>query len=323
MLAWYLRATRRVASLRPDMAASLLKSLDIIRDSLNDAELARLIANGDLERLFAEQLSEDSLNRAFIPFRARLRQVVERGFELTVSELPKAGRVDGVLAISFDHLNPRVIDAIRGLESDAINSLKTDVKEVVRAAVEAGLRDGRSPTAVARELRSVIGLAPSQEVWVRNLRAELESGNYADAARRKLIDQRFKLSKLDAMSATEKAKRIDTIVTQYRKSAISLNANVNAKAHTFDAYKQGQALSWQDAKDKGVIPEGFIVKKKWVHCDFSLEVEPRPEHVAMSLLPAIPADQPYENGDTYAGEGDPWNCKCLDRFSIAREEVAA
>lgn len=313
---FFARARRRLRDLEPEMLSAMLRAFAIIRDTLPAAELERIIASGNIDLLFARVLTEEVLDRAMLPVRDRIRRTTEKAFKFATADLPKGGKVDGVLAVAFDHLSPHVVTAIRQLESAAINTLKGDVKEVTRAFIENGLRDGRAPSAVARELRSVIGMAPNQAAYVRNLRLELETERFADAEARVLLDKRFNLAKLATLSDAERAKRIDTIVSAYGRSMVAMNANVNAKTHTFDAYKQGQRLAWQDAQDKGVVPDGYVTMRQWVHYD--AQPHPREEHIAMGKLPPVPADQPYQNGDNYAGESDPFGCKCLDRFFIAR-----
>lgn len=309
------RAMRRLAGLQPELRAAILRAFQIIRDALDDAALEKLIANGQLDQLFSEVLKQELLDRAMLPVRQRVRSTLERGFAYAAKDLPGSGKVDGEIAVAFDHLSPRVVDAIRQLESVAIDRLKDDVRDVVRAHIENGLRDGRAPKAVARELRSMIGLGTKQEEYVRNLRTELETGNYADAAERQLIDRRFNLAKLDALSPADRAARIDRIVDAYSKSFVAFNAETNAKTLTFDGYRLGQQLAWQDASDNGVIPPGFEATKTWVHLDG--QANPRPHHEAMDGE-TVAADQPYSNRDTRAGESDPWNCHCLDRFGIRR-----
>lgn len=298
------------------MRSAWLKALMNVISQLDEKELAAFIRSGDMERVLDRILNPDSLDRALYPLRYRMRREVEQSFKYAQLDLPSRGKVDGLVAVVFDHLSPSVVAAIRTMESTVFDRLAADIRDVVRATVERGLRDGRAPIAVARELRQVIGLAPNQVAYVDNLRAELESGRVADAARRKLLDRRFNLTKLAALGESERAARIDTIVQNYRKALIASNAKTNAQTLTHNAYKQGQRLAWQDAQAQGVIPDGSVLLRQWVH--FDPQPDPRPEHIAMSKLPPVPADQPYTNGDTYAGESDPWNCKCIDRFFVER-----
>lgn len=296
------------------MTSRLLKAWAIIRELLTEAEAGRLIQSGTAELLLQQVLTEPDLDRAFLSFRQKLRETIEASYQLSIKDTPKAGKIDGVSAIAFDHLSPKVIDAIRTLESDALNTLKSDVKEVTRAFIENGLRDGKAPRAIARQLRTVIGMAPNQEAAVRNFEKLLRS-NDGEALNRALRDKRFdgtitKAFAGDGLSESQ----IETMTAAYKRRMIAANANLNASTHTRSAYKLGQKLSWQDADEQGVVPEEFEATKTWVHFD---QENPRPHHVAMDGE-TVPVDQNYSNGDSYAGEGDPWNCKCQDKYSIRR-----
>jgi hypothetical protein len=136
--AFWMKANRRVSGLTPEMNAALLRAFAIIRDSFSEIEIARIVATGNVEEVIRVALSEAILDRAFIPVRQRIRQTTERGFKYATADLPKKGKIDGVVAVTFDHLSPNVVDAIRSLESDAINTLKGEVKEVTRAFLENG-----------------------------------------------------------------------------------------------------------------------------------------------------------------------------------------
>lgn len=298
------------------MTSRILKAWEIIRESLTDAEVARLMKSGVFEELIEQALTEPDLDRAFLAFRQQIRQTVEESYTLSIKDTPKAGKVDGVPAIAFDHLSPRVVEAVRFLESDAINRLKGDVKEITRAYIENGLRDGTSPKAVARQLRSVIGMAPNQARAVDNFEIMLRSGN-GEALTRSLRDRRFDntITKAFADGKRLSESQIETMTGAYKRKMIAYNANVNASTHTRDAYKLGQKLSWEDADQKGVIPEGFQAVKTWIHLDG--QDDPRPHHEAMNGE-TVPVGENYSNGDSYAGEGDPWHCHCLDKFSVAR-----
>lgn len=309
------RAQARVGRFQPDMVNRILRAWEIIRESLSDSQVERLMKSGLVDQFIQDVLSEPDLDRAFLAFRQQIRQTVVDSYTTSIRDLPKAGKVDGVPAIAFDHLSPKVIDGIRTLESEAINTLKGDVKEITRTYIENGLRDGKAPAAVARELRSVIGMAPNQAAAVDNFESMLRAGD-KEALTRVLRDKRYDraIDKAFADDGLTEA-QIKTMTSAYKRKMIAYNANLNATTHTRDAYKLGQSLSWQDADAKGVIPEGFQAVKTWIHLDG--QAHPRPEHEAMNGE-TVPADENYSNGDSYAGEGDPWNCKCLDRFSIGR-----
>lgn len=309
----YARLARRIATMSPDMRAAMLRAWQIIRDALSDAEIAKVVESGNADTLFSEVLTDVLFDQAAFDLRQRIRRVADRSFQYATNDLPRGGMVNGVLAVRFDYLSPRVITALRALETDAINTLKGDVKETTRAFLENALRNGTAPKTVARELRAIIGLAPNQERYIENLRSELTEGRFADAERRVLLDRRFNLAKLNDLTPAARAQRIETIVSAYRKRYIAFNANTNAKTHTLSAYKAGQRLAWQEAKANGAVPEGSIVTKTWIHLD--PQPDPRPEHQTMNHQ-TVPMEQPYSNGDQWAGESDPWNCHCLDRYGV-------
>jgi hypothetical protein len=306
-LAWR-RVQRRAALLAPDLRAALFRAWDAIRASLTEPEIARLIASGRLDVALSQALDEASLDRAFAGLRGAATGGVARASLAVNKELPRVAQVPG---IAFDVLNPKVTDAIRALNTRAVQTLKDDVWEVVRQAVDRGLTAGVGPREVARQLRDVIGLAPNQEQYVANLRRELETGEYADAARRKMLDQRFNLARLDALSAEAKAARINTIVDAYRKRAIALNAETVTRTLSLDAQRLGQRLSWQDAIERGVIDPTLLMRRY----SGVMDSRERPEHVALQGE-VVAWDAPYSSGQMYAGEGD-WNCRCLDIFFVA------
>lgn len=304
-------AHQRVAGLQSDVASALLRFYVGVRGSLSEAELARLIADGRLEQLIETSLSDQLLDRSAIPFRQRLRTTVEAGVKFTTRELPKMGKIDGTLAVHFDVLNPRVVDAVRELDTKVMTVLKADTRESVRAFVENGLRDGRAPRTIAREIRSVVGLAPNQEEAVRNYRRALEGDpNAGSPLARALRDKRF--------DATIKrgeltAKQVDSMTDAYRRKMLSFNANTNAKTATLDSYKLGQKLSWQQARENGAIPEGADLTKTWVTVG---DARVRDEHVAMSGE-TVPFDSLYSNSEDIPGEST-FNCRCLSRIKVVR-----
>src|SRR5512146_1186037 len=159
---FWMAAQRRAAGLQPEIHRAILRAFQIIRDSLSDAELERLVASGQLERVLTDVLSDAILDRAFLPVRDRIRQTTQAGFRYAVPNLPGGGKIDGVLAVMFDHLNPQVIVAINALETKVITSLQQDVREAVRAIVRANLELGHSASVSARQIRPIIGMSPTQ-----------------------------------------------------------------------------------------------------------------------------------------------------------------
>lgn len=272
---------RRAAGLQPDVAAEVLKAFRILRESLSDAEVVKLIASGQIEKILDDAL----LDRAFLPLREKIRRATERSFDLTRhTDLPKSGKVDGVVAVQFDVLNPKVIDAIRELDSRVITDLTTDARTAIRAYVENGLRDGTPHKAIARDIRKAVGMSPSQVENAAKYRARL-------TAEEKLTEA-----------------QVDSRVAAYEKNAVSINAKTVARTATMDALKLGQKLSWDDAIAKGLV-DGDRLVKTWVTVG---DDRVRDEHRAMQSE-TVAYNQPYSNGQQIPGETE-YNCRCVSRI---------
>lgn len=297
--ALWLAVQRKAATLSPEAARALLAAYQTLRESLSDAALTDLIASGR----WAEIVDEATLDRALRPFRERLVLAVDRGV--------RAAAID----VSFDVLNPRVIDAVRALDSRVINALKADIRETVRAHVENGLRDGVPPRTIARALRPLIGLAPNQAEYVQNYRAELEAGSKA-ALERRMRNMRY--DKATAAGTLTPA-QIDRAVTAYEKRLLAFNASTNARTMTTDSLKLGQHLAWQEAIDNGTVDKGSL-NKRWVGV---MDDRERPEHVLMEGE-TVGFEEAFSNGEYIPGEST-WNCRCVVRYVVnaTRAVVAA
>lgn len=303
---------RRAGRLSPEAAAALLKAWRRIAESYSEREMASLIATGRIERLLAQAFSEAKLDAALAPVRDRIRGAVSEGVRFTGQQLPRAAARE--IVVAFNILSPDVITAVRALETRALGALKDDVRETVRAYVENGLRDGVAPRTVARQLRSVIGLAPNQEAAVRNFERMLRDGD-REALTRALRDRRFDATLNKAFGADGKAltqAQIETMTAAYRKRMVAFNANTISRTTTLDSMKLGQRLSIDKAIELGVY-DADRLKKTWVGV---MDERERPEHVAMEG-DTVAYDASFSNGEMIPGESS-YNCRCLARYFSAR-----
>ncbi len=256
-------------------------------------------------------LAPDIMDTAFAPVRERIRRTTVEGVRYFAHALPKAGKIDGQVVIAFDYLNPRVIGALARLDTKVFGKLAHDTRETVRAVISDGLRDQVGPAKIAKQLRAHIGLGATQVQEVANYRAALASGQPGRVFSYRARDRRFDASvRKGALSADQ----IDRAVEAYTRRRIAINAQTTAATATRDSLKIAQRMTWEDARDKGVLDESDRLMRRW---STVLDGRERPEHHRMHGE-TVPADQPYSNGDTYAGEGDPWNCRCIDVFFVAR-----
>ena len=302
------RLNTRATTRQPTMSAAIMRSYRQLADQMAPGEIEAYIRRGDVEGFVRNLLSEPVLNTAAAPLREALRTQVQDG-------VPYYGKMITIApegrwaTIAFDFLNPRVIDAIREMESKVIGGWKTGVRDVARAFVENGLRDGVNPRTTARDLRSILGLSPTQEQAVANFRAALETGDKAKALsyglRNRTFDAAIKRGELTPA-------QIDRMSEAYRKRMVAFNAETQARTASLDAQKLAQRLSWQDAVEKGVV-DGSKLMKRWKGV---MDDRERDEHIAMENE-TVPADDTFSNGEMTPGEST-YNCRCVAIYFVAR-----
>lgn len=308
------RVNQRAADYAPEIRAAILAAFRLIADQMSEAEIVRAIQLGQVARLFAEAQDRAARMLAYQQVREALRRGVLDGVKFYARELPKAGRIDGTLVVGFDVLNPRMIDAVRELETKVITTLDTALVDTVKAFVENGIRDGVNPRTVARSLRTVIGLAPNQELAVRNFEKALRGENpNASPTDYQLRDKRFDKT-IAKGNLTEE--QIDRMVTAYRKRMVAFNAETNARTAALDAQKLAQRLSWEDAIAKGIVSRDRM-RKTWVGV---LDDRERATHVKMEGV-TVGFDDVFvlPDGQRQQIPGDTeYNCRCIARYSQAR-----
>jgi len=302
------RFRRQTAALEPDLRRAWLRGIARLQAQVSETELVRILRSQAVDQLIADLYTGEAIERAFTELRVGVREGVARTATAFQRELPKAA----VPGIAFDVLSPHVVTAIRTLDTKVIQGLVAEVQATVRQHVQAGLEAGQGPAAIARGLRSVLGLAPNQEAAVRNFEALLRAGD-REALTRVLRDRRFDgtLTRAFAGDGLSEA-QIDRMTTAYRRGMVAFNAETHARTAALDSTKRGQALAWEQAVEQGVV-DGGRLRKRWATVG---DDRVRPTHQAMNGE-VVPADQPYSNGQMVPGE-DEYNCRCISAFFLAR-----
>lgn len=284
---FWLAANRRASLAEPEIAQAILRAFAILKDSLTETELARFIDSGNFDALIRHALNDQTLDRAFIPLRQRIRQTVESNVNYFARSTPGGGRINGSIAIEFNVMNPRVIEALDTLNTKVVQSLGEDTREGLLTAVRQGLIDGKTPREIAKRVQPFIGISPKQEQNAVKFAAR-------EVAKGKTPEQ------------------VERAVAIYRKRAVAFNATTNARTASLDAMKEGQRQAWVDAKAKGVVPEGAQLTKTWRGV---MDARERPEHVAMEGQ-TVPFDMPYSNGEFTPGDST-YNCRCISIVRVA------
>jgi uncharacterized protein with gpF-like domain len=304
---FWLSVERKARELRPDLARAFLRGFENLRSELTDAQLQRLIEEGSIDRLLNEAFSEQKIDRAFGELREQVRASVYQAARATMRDMPRGS------AVTFNSLNPRVIDGIRDLETRVMRTLREDIRESVRQHVTEGLREGVGSRATARGVRSVVGLAPNQEFAVRNFRRSLETGDIRKALEYRLRDRRFDR----ALAGELDAAKIDRMTEAYRKRMLAFHAETVTHTASLDAMKAGQRTSWLDAVEQGTVDRSRL-RKRWVTVGDS---RVRPEHDAMNKQ-EVGFDEPFSNGEMIPGEST-YNCRCVAFVFVARVSKVA
>jgi hypothetical protein len=190
-----------------------------------------------------------------------------------------------------------------------ITALEESTRETVRAIIENGLRDGVNPRTVAQDLRSMIGLGPTQAQEVVNFREALQGANG-----RSITDYTLRNRTVDRLLAKGELtpEQVERYTEIYRKRRIAQNAETTARTAALDAQKLANRLAWQNAVDHGIV-DGDRLMKQRIGVDDDRE---RPEHVAINNE-IRRFDEPYSNGEVVSGDSS-WNCRCIDRYFVAR-----
>jgi hypothetical protein len=308
------RIQRRAATLQPEAQRRLLAAFEQIRSVLNERELLRAYNSGQLDRLLDELLSDSTLNDAFRP----LKNLIDR------SAIEGGATWD--TRVAFDTLNQRVIDAVRRLDTRVIQTLKDEVRETVRTAVQEGIEAGKGPRVIATRITDSVGLAPNQEQWVANFRRQLETGDRSalrrmlgkyHAAGKGLADRDLMLLDRVLGKGQLKPEQIDRMVTAYRKRLVAWNTETHARTIALDTQRLAQRLSWQSAIDNGTVDANRLVRK-WIAV---LDSRTRDEHRELHGT-EVGWHGLYPNGENVPGEST-YNCRCVERIILKPAYKAA
>lgn len=297
------RLQRRVAGLSPEIARAVLQAFAVLRDAVSEAEYAAMISRGDVEAV-VRSIDPQTIDRAFAPVRRSIYNQVVDGVIYHARDIPKAQS----FGLQFNVLNPRMIDAVRGLDTKVVQGLAEDVQQLVRQVAERGIRAGVNPRAVARELRAAIGLGPTQEIEVENFRRALQERDVAKIKSYLKRDRRFdkRIERGDYGDV-----EIEKWTGIYRKRRIALNAETNALTSALDAQKMAQRMAWESAIERGIYLREDVLKR-W---SGTLDERERDLHLRQEGE-TIGFDEAFSlTGEIVPGEKT-YRCRCLARYGV-------
>jgi hypothetical protein len=300
------RIRRRAATLSPEIVIALLRAFQVLRDRIPVGEVERLLRAGLIDQAVNAAAPAELIERLLNPASDVLTEGVVSSARANIPMLPPRARD---LVIAFGQLDPRVVDAIRALDSTSLRSLVPEIRQAVRDTVQAGIEAGVGPRVTARQLREIIGLAPNQAEAVRNFRRALQEGDVSKALGYQLRDRRFDAQVRGGQLSAE---QVDKMVTRYEQRFVAFNAETHARSAAIEAQKVGQRIAWQEAQASGALGDGEVWKR-WVT---TLDGRQRDSHEEMNGAEAR-LDEPYSSGQMYPGEGE-YNCRCVETYFVRR-----
>ncbi len=313
---FFAAAEYQARAVAPELRLAILALLRAMRDRLTDAELERLIANGRVEQIVTALRevveAEAKVARVREGIRTAYRRTAEQG--IRTLPFPASKTVD----ITFNFLNPKVVEAIQTIETRALSTLTDEQVATVRQVVERGITAGVNPRQMVGPLREAIGLAPNQEAAVENFRRSLAEGDFAKARTYALRDKRSDplLRRLAREGKELTPAQVERMTDAYRKGWKGFNAETHARTAALDASRAGQRASWEAAIEQGGLDRSRMMKR-WVA---TMDDRVRPEHEdAHGIEVQIDELFPVDGGVQIPGEGV-YGCRCvaLYRYELKR-----
>lgn len=301
---------RRAKRLEPDLRAAIVLAFKKLVDDMNEAAIERAIKSGNLDAAVAAALPNGAMNRAFYGVRKIARDAVAATANATVKNTPALREI----AIRFDALSPNVLAAVQTIEGGSFGYLQAEMRAGLRSAIERGIQAGKGPRTIARGLQNVLGLTPYQEGILANFRAALEDGDFAKALGYVLRDKKFDGTLKKAAEAGKRLTptQVDQMTAAYTRRYKAYNAEVHARTTALTAQRVGAQEAWRQAAAE--LGDDVIVVKVW---NATLDARVRDSHRAMNGKKAL-LDGKYPNGDSYPGESEPWNCRCVETYKVQK-----
>jgi hypothetical protein len=248
----------------PEIRDAFLKAIEDLRGSLKEAELAKALESGSVDRVLEVLGIDDTLKEAL---RATILPpledvLIDAGRGTTAATFPK----DGSLQMRFDISNPNVVRYIQNNDLRLIQQVTDDTRGAVRQIVADALQFGGHPRDQARAIRELVGLTEKQAAAVENFRNMLEGGDRA-ALTRELRDRRFDptLDRALGSDAVDNLTQdqIDTMVARYRDRMLTMRAETIARTETINAAEAGKQMAWEQAANNGLLTRSKL-RQGWL-----------------------------------------------------------
>lgn len=319
------RATflRQLDEISPKLRRAFERAIAQIANSVRLADLEARIEANDVDGAF-DVIRMDPA--AFNEVRDVLDEALRAGGKAVEAAIPL--NVAPVVQFRFDGRHTRAEAWARDAGSRLITEITGEAREVVRAAIRAGIEDGSGARRIATQLigkvdgnarkGGVIGLHSRQAAAVRAARDQLGSldNGYFQRARR---DKRFDRTVAKAIRTGKPLTRaqIDTITGRYGDRLLQLRGETIARTETLSALNQGRAEAARQMVEDNKVPADAVTMV-W---NSTPSGRTRDSHAQMNGQ-TVPLGQPFVSpvtgarmmhpGDTSLGAPgeETINCRC-------------
>lgn len=261
------------SELEPLLAAAFLTTVDRLREAYSLVVIEDAVASGKLDILIdnlarnpqayaplvvavqtsATRAAIDALDRLPAKVRTRVIQPATSG------DIPTK-RPAASVGVVFDGYNPKAVAYVRDQSSKLIQGVSEAVRASVKQVVERGIKEGTGPAAMARDIKTFIGLTPRMQQAVTNYRTMLEAQD-PEVLNRALRDARFDptvLRSLKPGAPKLTAAQVDTQVERFRERSIAHRAEMIARTEAITALNTGQKAAWAQVVSDGGVADGDV-----------------------------------------------------------------
>lgn len=209
----------------------------------------------------AAKVGEARINRSF-----RTRKSAEQRFEAAnVVDLMSLFDVRKDIGdrFNFNRFNDATQRKLRDAQDRLIRQMGDEARSTIYTVLLAGVRNGRSPSEIASDIKDMIGLTESQANAVLNYRAMLQ-GLERDALRRQLRNTKFDDAISQAIKDGEPLEDalIEQAVQDYEDNYLSYRAATIAQTESVRASSEGLRDAYRQAVDGGQLPSD-AVRRFW------------------------------------------------------------
>lgn len=230
--------------------------------------------------------------------------------------------------VRYSISNPSAVERLQVSSLGKIQGFTEEQRTLTRQIIERGVGRGENPRTIARELRGSIGLTPAQDQIIDNYRRQLENGQWREAQRRQLHDDRYNRAftgaerRAQGGTALLSEAQVDRMVESYRASFVKLRTETIARTEALRAVHEGQEELYRQSIEAGLL-DAEQLEQTW-HA--GAPPRTRAWHYVMNGQ-TMPWGQRFTSGqgnrlrypgDDNAPGSEVCNCRCARTVRITR-----